>query len=190
MAPRPVSILLISGSLRAGSTNSSLLRTADALAPEGVVTRIYDALGDLPHFNPDDDVDGEPLAALPADLRSRLDAADAVLFSTPEYAGALPGSFKNLLDWTVGGGTYDKPVAWINASASPTGAAGAHACLRTVLTYTGTDIVEAACRHIPVLRSSIGPDGLVGDAAIREGVVDVLRSLAEHVAARRRSDPG
>jgi NAD(P)H-dependent FMN reductase len=190
MTSQPVSILLVSGSLRAGSTNSSLLRTADTLAPEGVVTTLYDGLGDLPHFNPDDDVDGEPLAPAPADLRAHLDAADAVLFSTPEYAGALPGSFKNLLDWTVGGGTYDKPVAWINASGSPTGAADAHASLRTVLTYTGTDIVEAACRHIPVARSAVGPDGLVGDPAIREQVVDVLHALAEHVAARRRSDAG
>jgi chromate reductase len=183
----PISILLISGSLRTGSTNGSLLRTAHALAPDGVVTTLYEALGDLPHFNPDDDVDGEPLPAVPADLRAQLDASDAVLFSTPEYAGALPGSFKNLLDWTVGGGTYDKPVAWINASASPTGAAGAHESLRTVLTYTGTDIVETACRHIPVPRRSIGPDGLVSDASIRERVVDVLRSLAEHVATRRRA---
>jgi chromate reductase len=133
-------------------------------------------------------VDGEPLAPVPGDLRARLDASDAVLFSTPEYAGGLPGSFKNLLDWTVGGGTYEKPVAWINASASPTGAASAHAALRTVLTYTGTDIVETACRHIPVPRSSIGPDGLVDDASIRARVVDVLRSLAEHVAARRQDE--
>jgi chromate reductase len=187
MAPAPVDILLISGSLRAGSTNSSLLRTADAFAPEGVVTTLYGGLGELPHFNPDDDVDGQPLAPVPAELRARLDAADAVLFCTPEYAGALPGSFKNLLDWTVGGGTYGKPVAWVNASASPTGAAHAHASLRTVLQYTGTDIVEPACRHIPVPRDSIGPDGLVGDPAIREQVVDVLRLLAEHVAARRRT---
>jgi chromate reductase len=184
----PISILLISGSLRTGSTNSALLRTAHALAPDGVLTTLYGRLGDLPHFNPDDDVEGEPLAAAPADLRAQLDASDAVLFSTPEYAGALPGSFKNLLDWTVGGGTYDKPVAWINASASPTGAAGAHDSLRNVLTYTGTDIVEDACRHIPVPRRSIGPDGLVGDASIRERVRDVLRSLAEHVAARRAAD--
>jgi chromate reductase len=187
VASAPVRVLLVSGSLRSGSTNSSLLRTAHALAPEGVVTTLYDGLGDLPHFNPDDDVDGEPLPPVPAELRARLEAADAVLFSTPEYAGALPGSLKNLLDWTVGGGTYDKPVAWINASASPTGAAHAHASLRTVLEYTGTDIVEAACRRIPVPRSSIGPDGLVADPAIHADLVDVLRSLAEHVAGRRRS---
>lgn len=58
-------------------------------------------------------------------------AADAVLFCTPEYAGALPGSFKNLLDWTVGGGeTYGKPAAWINRrsmrAASSTSASSVH----------------------------------------------------------------
>jgi chromate reductase len=153
-----------------------------------VVTRVYDGLIDLPHFNPDDDVDGEPLAPAPADLRAQLDEADAILFSTPEYAGALPGSFKNLLDWTVGGGTYDKPVGWVNASASPTGAAGAHESLRTVLTYTGTDIVERACTRIPVPRSSIGRDGLVADPAVGERLADVLTALAEHVAERRRAD--
>jgi len=184
----PVRILLVSGSLRDGSTNTALVRTAHALAPKGVRTTVYEGLGNLPHFNPDDDVDGEPLAPAPADLRARLDAVDAVLFSTPEYAGALPGSFKNLLDWTVGGGTYGKPVAWVNASGSPTGAAGAHASLRSVLTYTGTDIVEAACAHIPVPRHSIGSDGLVGDPAIRQRIAAVLTALAGHVAARRRGD--
>jgi chromate reductase len=187
----PIRILLVSGSLRSGSTNSALVRTAHAFAPAGVLTTIYDGLGDLPHFNPDDDVEGAPLAPAPAALRAQLDEVDAVLFSTPEYAGALPGSFKNLLDWTVGGGTYEKPVAWVNASASPTGAAGAHASLRTVLTYTGTDIVEAACAHIPVPRRSVGAGGLVDDPGVRERLVAALGALAAHVAARRRGDgPG
>jgi chromate reductase len=85
---------------------------------------VFDGMALLPHFNPDDDT--EPLPAPVADLRARIAAADAVLFSTPEYAGALPGSFKNLLDWTIGGGEiYQKPVAWINVSTMPTGAAGA-----------------------------------------------------------------
>jgi hypothetical protein len=70
-----------------------------------------------------------------AELRRQLRDADGVLICTPEYAGALPGSFKNLLDWTVGGGeTYGKPVAWINASMR---ADGAHESLRAVLGYTG-----------------------------------------------------
>ncbi|MEV5300512.1 NADPH-dependent FMN reductase [Amycolatopsis methanolica] len=92
-----------------------------------------------------------------------------MLFCTPEYAGALPGSFKNLLDWAVGSDAMDgKLVARINVSSSITGAAGAHESLRTVLGYLGTRIVEEACVHLPVPRDAIGADGLIGDEAIRE----------------------
>ena len=112
-------LLLISGSLRGGSTNSATLRTAAALAPPGVEATVYDGMGRLPHFNPDDDPsDGVGLDPEVTALRAALANADALLLSTPEYAGALPGSFKNLLDWTVGGGQTDgMPVAWINVSA-------------------------------------------------------------------------
>ncbi len=177
-------ILLISGSLRSGSTNTAVLRTTAVVAPAGVDTVLFDRLDRLPHFNPDDDA--EPLDAAVADLRSSIGAADAVLFSTPEYAGALPGSFKNLLDWSVGGGEiYGKPVAWINASAfGPTGAADAHDSLRKVLGYTGADIVEAACVQIPVPRDAIGDDGLVSDPALREQIAGVLTTLAAHVDQR------
>jgi chromate reductase, NAD(P)H dehydrogenase (quinone) len=113
-------VLLVSGSLRPESVNSAVLRTAAALAGDGIRTTLYEGMGMLEHFNPDDGSDGGPVPASVADLRRRLAEADAVLFCTPEYAGSLPGSFKNLLDWTVGGGeTYGKPVAWINASRPP-----------------------------------------------------------------------
>jgi NAD(P)H-dependent FMN reductase len=113
------------------------------------------------------------------DLRASIAAADAVLFCTPEYAGALPGSFKNLLDWTVGGGEmYGRRVAWINASGLPTGAADAHASLRTVLGYLSTEIVEDACVHIPVSRQAVGDDGLIDDPRLRARIADVLTTLA------------
>jgi chromate reductase len=89
-------ILLVSGSMRSGSSNAAVLRTLAALAPEGVETELYERLATLPHFNPDDDYDLLDPAVV--ELRAAIAAAGAVLFSTPEYAGALPGSFKNLLD--------------------------------------------------------------------------------------------
>src|SRR5204862_411048 len=128
-----------------------------AVAPPGVDAALYEGLATLPWFNPDDDPDGGPVHPAVADLRAQISASGALLFCTPEYAGALPGSFKNLLDWTVGGGeTYGKPVGWINVSgpASPTGAAGAHGSLREVLTYPGTDNVEARCGRLPVVRAA------------------------------------
>jgi NAD(P)H-dependent FMN reductase len=146
---------------------------------------LYEGLGRLPLFNPDDDT--VPLHPAVADLRAGIAGADALLFSTPEYAGALPGPFKNLLDWTVGGGeTYGKPVAWLNASGSPTGAAEAHRSLRTVLGYTGSDVVVRACAHIPVARSAVGSDGLIVDGAIRKEILNALGALSAHLEERAR----
>ena len=110
-----------------------MLRTAAAVAPPEVTGRVFSGMADLPAFNADLDV--EPLPEPVAQLRHQIHWADVVLLSTPEYAGALPGAFKNLLDWTIGddqlGSVYDKPMAWINAS--PRGAAEAHRSLRLVL---------------------------------------------------------
>jgi chromate reductase, NAD(P)H dehydrogenase (quinone) len=172
-----VRLLLISGSTRAASTNSALVRTAAVCAPPGVDAVVYGGLSDLPHFNPDDD--REPLPPPVSALRAEISAADAVLFCTPEYAGTLPGSLKNLLDWTVGGSEMsDKPVAWVNAAADPRRGGGAHATLATVLGYVQTRVVESACRHVPVARDAIGEDGLVTDEATRAGIADALAALA------------
>ena len=170
-------ILLISGSTRGASTNSALIRTAAAVAPEGIETVQTDALTALPHFNPDHDV--EPLPAPVAELRAAIEAADAVLICTPEYAGTLPGSMKNLLDWTVGGTVMtDKPVAWVNAAADGRRGGGAHATLATVLGYVQARVVEDACRHVPVAREAVGADGLVADEATRGAIVAALGALA------------
>jgi chromate reductase len=174
----PRRVLLISGSLRDRSTNTAVLRTAEVLGAESVVTSRYQGLADLPHFNPDDD--HQPLHPAVADLRWHIRNADAVLFSTPEYAGALPGSFKNLLDWAVGddqpGSMYEKPVGWINASSR--GAVNAHESLRLVLGYLHATIVEAACVHIPVAAPDLADDGLIAPAASRRAITDVLMTLA------------
>jgi chromate reductase len=94
-------------------------------------------------------------------------------------AGALPGSFKNLLDWTVGGVEISgKPSGWVNVSTMPGGASGAHAELATVLRYTDARLIEAACVHLPVGRSEIGRDGLVTTEATRTAITAVLAALA------------
>jgi chromate reductase len=181
----PCRLLLISGSLRAGSTNTALLRTAREVAPEGIETLLSEGMGELPHFNPDDDAEGAPVHPAVAELRAAVHAADALLVSTPEYAGALPGSLKNLLEWTVGdASTYRKPIAWVNTSgaAAPAGAADAHDSLRKVLGYVHAEIVEDACARIPVPRAAVGADGLIADAEIRARVAAVLHELARHVS--------
>jgi len=130
-------VLLISGSTRAGSSNTLALRKLDEADHPGITTELYLGLRDLPAFVP-----GEQPAPAVEDLLARIETADAVVFSTPEYAGGLPGTLKNLLDWTVGGGElYGKPVAWLDV-ANPGRGQGATAQLRTVLGYVGARIVE------------------------------------------------
>jgi chromate reductase, NAD(P)H dehydrogenase (quinone) len=172
-----LSLLLISGSLRAGSTNTALLKTVHSLSPRQSV--LYEGLSGLPHYNPDDDHD--PLPPAVAELRELVGRADALLFCTPEYAGGLPGTFKNLLDWTVGGGEmHGKSVAWVNVSgpAAPHGGDDAHASLRKVLGYTGSVIAEAACLRIPLVRQQFGPDGLISDPMVRVQLQHLLNVIS------------
>ncbi len=172
-------ILLISGSLREGSTNAAALRTIGRLAVGSVETTRYGDVAALPAFNPD--LDRDPLPAAVAALRDDIRASDGLLFSAPEYAGGLPGAFKNLLDWTVGderpGSMYEKPVAWVNVS--PRGAPNAHESRRKVLGYVHAVIVELACLAVPVSSAMIQDDGLVEDPE----VVRVLRDSLERLAA-------
>jgi NAD(P)H-dependent FMN reductase len=179
-----VRILLVSGSLRARSTNTAALRTAAELAPPDVEAVLYDGLAGLPHFNPDDD--GDALPASVSEMREAVRAATAVLFSTPEYAGALPGSLLNFLDWTIGddvrGSIYEKSVAWINVSVR--GADLAHESLRTVLGYAHADIVEDACRRVPVTSAHVGEDGLIRDEAVRTELVAAVQALLGNLTTR------
>lgn len=175
-----VRILLIPGSLRGGSTNMAVLRTAQLAAPEHIATVLFRELGSMPAFNPD--ADEEPLDPVVANFRSLIHGADALLISTPEYAGGLPGAFKNLLDWTVGddqpGSIYEKPVAWINAS--PRGAPHAHESLRRVLGYVKANIVEAACVHVPVTADMLD-DGTISDPSVLSRLAGALSALAAEV---------
>lgn len=132
-------LLAISGSLRAASTNTALLRAAAAAAPEGMTIELYENLGDLPIFNPD--LDQNKLPAV-LDLRERVLAADGLLISSPEYAHGVPGGIKNLLDWAVGWEEFPgKPVALFHTS--PYGE-HAQAALTEILKTMSACLIPAA----------------------------------------------
>lgn len=94
---RPLQILAISGSLRAASHNTKLLRALPALAPEGMAFTLFEGLGDVPPYNADHDVDPAP-AGVRA-LREAIRTADGLVIATPEFNHSVPGVLKNALDW-------------------------------------------------------------------------------------------
>ena len=114
---QPFRIFAMSGSLRARSSNTDILRAAAAASPAEFTVDVYTDLGSLPHFNPDDDQEDSVLPPPVTALRARIAAAAAIVISSPEYAHGVPGSLKNALDWLVSGPEMvGKPVALLNTT--------------------------------------------------------------------------
>lgn len=177
----PLRILAISGSLRAVSSNTHLLRAAAQLAPEGVDVVLYDGLDGLPHFNPD--VEEHVLPGPVADLRAAVGAADGLLISSPEYAHGVPGSLKNALDWLVGGFEFVyKPVALLNASPRST---FAHPQLAETLRTMSGRVVEEASIALPISGSGLDPDGIVADPRFADPLRVALATFAQFIATDR-----
>ena len=172
-------ILLISGSTRDGSLHTAALRTAVRSAPPHVTAELYDGLRTVPAFVPGE----SSLAAEVVALHDRVAAADAVLLCTPEFAGSLPGSLKNLLDWLVDAGDLTgKPVAWLSV-VPPGQDDGALATLETVLRHAGARVLRAACIRVPLTMADVDGGGLVTDHRLHVAIADMLRVLAQVLAA-------
>jgi chromate reductase, NAD(P)H dehydrogenase (quinone) len=111
-------IFSISGSLRSSSANTAILQTMKSVTPAGNEFIIYNQLGELPHFNPDLDIEGRIPASV-KELRGMIKRSHAIIISTPEYAHGIPGSLKNALDWLVSTNVLEnKPTAILLGSTS------------------------------------------------------------------------
>jgi NAD(P)H-dependent FMN reductase len=168
-------ILAISGSLRVQSTNTSLLRAAQLVAPVPLDVVLYGEMETLPAFNPDLDIDPGPEAVLR--FRAELRDSSAVVFSTPEYAHGIPGSLKNALDWVVGSGELSgKPVALMNASAR---GEYAQAALREVLKTMDARLVSEAEITLPLLGKGLGAAEIAADLEFADIIRRSLQKIAE-----------
>jgi chromate reductase, NAD(P)H dehydrogenase (quinone) len=174
-------ILALSGSLRALSLNSMLLRAAVSLAPAGMTVDLDNNVGRLPLFNPDlEPLDPEPVAA----LRKQVIASDAVLIASPEYAHGVSGVIKNALDWMVGNESFvGMPVGLLNASPRATIAQDA---LREILLTMSACVVPEACVAVPILGSGLGEAGIVGHPTIGPLITSALSALQARCVGRAR----
>jgi NAD(P)H-dependent FMN reductase len=176
-------ILAVSGSLRARSANTALLRAAATLAPEHVRVTLYEGLEALPHFNPD--VETVSLPPTVVEWRALIGDADGILFSSPEYAHGVPGALKNALDWLVGGvECYRKPVALLNPSPFAT---HANASLTEVLTTMAANVVAPACVTLPVAGRNLDVADIVADPDLAGALQGALTALADAAKARPRA---
>ncbi|QHV94226.1 NADPH-dependent FMN reductase [Spirosoma endbachense] len=166
-------ILAISGSLRLNSTNTKLLRAIVQLAPTDVEINLYDKLGAIPPFNLD--LDNENALAAVADFRSELQAADAIVVCSPEYAHGVSGVLKNALDWIVSSGEFmNKPVGIINASPR---SLYAHNALIETLTVMMAIIIPEASPAVPVAGRSLDEAGILADQELATSLLNAIDAL-------------
>jgi chromate reductase len=177
-----VTLLAISGSLRARSSNTEVLRAAALVAPPSVRVDLFDGLAALPHFNPDLDVEGAVLPEPVRDFRARIAAACGILICSPEYAHGVPGVLKNALDWLVSGPEMvHKPVGLINASPRST---HAQASLAETLRTMSATLVAGASVELALGGRGLDAAGIAADPAL---VLQLRASMEALTPATRRS---
>jgi chromate reductase len=177
-----MNVLAISGSLRAASHNTALLRAAAELAPSGVEVVAYGGLDVLPPYNEDHDTAEPPFEVVR--LRDAIAAADAVLIATPEFNGTLPGQLKHALDWASrpygeASSLWGKPVAVIGASVTDYGAVWAQDHLRKGLGIAGARVLDT---ELPVAKAGerFDGDGVLIDLELRDRLTEIVGELASH----------
>ena len=178
-------ILAISGSLRAGSYNTGLARAAADAAPSGVEVELYEDLALLPHYDQDLDQPEVETPAAVAELRRRIEDADALLIVTPEYNGSITSALKNAIDWASarhrGSWLRNKTVAIAGVTTGQYGAIWAQQDLRRILGIAGARVIEG---ELPVSRAqdSFDEDGTLVSPLVQERLKARLAQLVSEAA--------
>lgn len=181
------SILGISGSLRAGSFNTALLRAATKLAIDGVTVDAATLHG-VPLYDGDlETAEGAPVAVKA--LAARIQAADGLLLVTPEYNNGIPGVFKNTIDWLsrpVAGAPElfaGKPVAVIGASAGGFGTILAQDAWLPVLRLLGVTPWFGGRLLVSRAGSVFDADGQLVDDKVQAQLREFVAGFAGFAAA-------
>ncbi|SDC41659.1 NADPH-dependent FMN reductase [Pedobacter soli] len=163
-------IFAICGSTKASSTNLLYIAAITKLLGTGYEVVTLSSIADLPHFTPDLDTDDAPQSVL--QLRKNINLADGILICTPEYAMGLPGSLKNVLDWTVSSASFSKkPVLAIVASSQ---GEKAYQSLIDVLTVIEAKVFPLL---VPFAKAKITPEASITDLATLSAIEATLKQF-------------
>lgn len=176
-------ILAICGSLKANSSNQKILKEAIRLSPADLEISLYEKIAEIPHFNPDLDIEPAPLEV--QNFRRLLQASQGVLISSPEYAHGIPGAYKNAMDWTVSSGDFDRmPVVLINAST--TGGEFAGPQMIENLKVMGAKVLQTSSIQTPVVRKAFDENGLLIDANVIQSLKESLLALRNELFLKKK----
>ncbi len=173
-----LNILGIAGSLRRGSFNKAVLRSAISLAPSNVTLETFD-IGSFPLFNQDDEKSPPEVIR---QFKEKIRASDAILFATPEYNYSVPGVLKNAIDWAsrpYGDNAWErKPVAIMSASVGMLGGARAQQHLRQMFVFLNMYPLNRPEVIIPNVADKFDSAGNLTDQHTKEKIQELLKALS------------
>lgn len=169
------------------SSNTAFLRAASILASKTKDVEIIlypaKALEAIPHFNPDQDIEGSvPRAVM--ELRLALKNADGIWLASPEYAGGIAGALKNSLDWMVSSSStevYGKAFALHNISNR---ANKAYEDLKIIVKTMGGTIIESASLHIPMPNSNVTTENILENIKFSQEIQRSIKSFYDAISIR------
>ena len=173
----PIKIVGLSGSLRKDSFNTGLLRTLNDILPAQVELEILD-IGHLPLFNQDFESD---LPETVKELKAKIKAADAIIFSGPEYNYSLSGVLKNAIDWAsrpYGDNSFaGKPAGIIGGSAGNTASARMQYHLRQIMVFLDMYPLNKPEIMIPMIQEKFDKQGKLIDEKTKEKLSEFIEAL-------------
>ncbi|QPF75678.1 NAD(P)H-dependent oxidoreductase [Roseateles sp. DAIF2] len=188
-APRPLTLLALSGSLRRASFNTALLRAAADLCPAGVRLELRTLHG-VPVYDGDLEAEqGTPAPVL--DLREAIRAADGLLIATPEYNNSIPGVLKNGLDWVSRPPAegkkafFGKPTAVLGATPGGFGTVQSQDALLSVLRTLQVEMWFGGRLMVSRANTLFDAEGRLTDAALQGQLRDFLAGFSAQI---RRGD--
>jgi chromate reductase, NAD(P)H dehydrogenase (quinone) len=171
-------ILGFAGSLRKGSFNRSLLRSAAQLLPSDTTLEIFD-LSDIPPYNQDHDNNIPPKVK---EFKIKIRESDALLIATPEYNYSVPGVLKNAIDYAsrpYGDNPFDdKPVAIMSASVGMLGGARAQYHLRQMFVFLNLHPVNAPEVIVTFANDKFDSEGNLLDVNTKRFIAQLLQNLS------------
>lgn len=178
-----MNLLAISGSLRAGSYNTALIKELARRAPEGVSIAVA-AIGGLPLYSQDLET---PFPDEAAALKALIRAADGVIIATPEHNRSVPSAIKNAVDWTsrpYGDSAWDgKPVCTMGASVGNIGTAVAQYALKQSLLYLNARVLGQPEFYLGRAQEKFDEAGNLIDAVTGEHLDKMLAAFVEFAKA-------
>jgi chromate reductase, NAD(P)H dehydrogenase (quinone) len=178
-------VIAMAGSVRRTSYNRAMLAAAAELAPPRMKIQITDAVGALPLFNADLDLETNEQLESVRRLRGEIADADGLLIATPEYNHSLPGVLKNAIDWLSRPGPRDvlaaKPVAIIGATSGPWGTRLAQSALRQVLYSTEASVLPRPMLFVRDCATLFDSTGVLKDAPTRKRLIELIGAFEKWI---------